>query len=486
MAKISKNIQRLRKAQGKTQEQLADYLHVTRQAISNWENNKTQPDIDTLTLLASFFDVEIEELIYGEKRQVGTEPDPERKNMKVRIVLGIVGSVFVGVGLILIFFTFWADFPLPLQTVCSVLPMLGAQAFAAYVFLRRREDVVWRECGAILWCLGMIATVALINSVFDIHCGFQNCLLIDILLCLPVFYLLNAVSPLTLYFYMVLHWSSLSANTWIAALLLLGGLGFLGRLRGQKEDVRYKFTVWVSAIAGILFLIMRETFRIFYYGDEENAFISLIAFMLIPFLALYAADKNDSDYTLPYKPLGVLGCAGVLTYLSTFGWFNPMDFPLTDVKLHTAFAISPIEVFCVLLLALGVLWGRKSFADNPIKILLCAFAGGGVIFSVVANLLCIAPPLWAVCLCAAGFAGTLLYHGIQDMKLLPTNLGLLMLFAQIVLLLNGLELGELGTGILLVVFGVGLIVVNYEMQVRKREAYLLEKAKREKEESEDA
>lgn len=191
--KVSKNLRRLRKAQNKTQEQLAAELHVTRQAISNWENDKTQPDLESLLLLAKIFHVEIEELIYGEKRQVGTEVDPDRASAKVRIALGVVGAVFVGVGLVLIFLNFWQDFPLPLQTVFSVLPLLFGQAFAVYVFCKRQDEVVWRECGAILWCIGIISTIALINSVFDIHCGFQNCLLIDIVLCLPVFYLLRAV-----------------------------------------------------------------------------------------------------------------------------------------------------------------------------------------------------------------------------------------------------------------------------------------------------
>ena len=58
--KVSKNLRRLRKAQNKTQEQLAAELHVTRQAISNWENDKTQPDLESLLLLAKIFHVEIE------------------------------------------------------------------------------------------------------------------------------------------------------------------------------------------------------------------------------------------------------------------------------------------------------------------------------------------------------------------------------------------------------------------------------------------
>lgn len=60
---------RFREAKGLTQEQLAERLCVTRQAVSNWENEKTQPDIDTLHNIAQVLEVSVEELIYGEKRE---------------------------------------------------------------------------------------------------------------------------------------------------------------------------------------------------------------------------------------------------------------------------------------------------------------------------------------------------------------------------------------------------------------------------------
>lgn len=51
-----------------TQEELAEKLSVTRQAISNYETGKTQPDIETLIKIASILEVSVEELIYGYKR----------------------------------------------------------------------------------------------------------------------------------------------------------------------------------------------------------------------------------------------------------------------------------------------------------------------------------------------------------------------------------------------------------------------------------
>ena len=51
MRDLSKGIKQMRQTSGLTQDALAEQLHVTRQAISNWENGKTQPDLDTLTAI---------------------------------------------------------------------------------------------------------------------------------------------------------------------------------------------------------------------------------------------------------------------------------------------------------------------------------------------------------------------------------------------------------------------------------------------------
>ena len=67
MAEISKNIKKFRKESEMTQQELAEKLNVTRQAVSNWENGKSQPDIDMLQNIAGELQITIEELIYGQK-----------------------------------------------------------------------------------------------------------------------------------------------------------------------------------------------------------------------------------------------------------------------------------------------------------------------------------------------------------------------------------------------------------------------------------
>lgn len=59
----------LRTKRGLSQDELADIIHVTRQAVSRWENGETIPNTETLKLLSKFFDVSINTLL-GTPRQL--------------------------------------------------------------------------------------------------------------------------------------------------------------------------------------------------------------------------------------------------------------------------------------------------------------------------------------------------------------------------------------------------------------------------------
>lgn len=60
---LGENIRRLRRKRDMTQEQLADALAVSFQAVSRWENGTTYPDIELLPVIAEFFSVSTDELL---------------------------------------------------------------------------------------------------------------------------------------------------------------------------------------------------------------------------------------------------------------------------------------------------------------------------------------------------------------------------------------------------------------------------------------
>lgn len=60
---LGKQIKKYRIENELSQEELANKIYVTRQSISNWENDKTYPDVNSLVLLSEIFQVSIDELI---------------------------------------------------------------------------------------------------------------------------------------------------------------------------------------------------------------------------------------------------------------------------------------------------------------------------------------------------------------------------------------------------------------------------------------
>ena len=63
MMELNKQIKKYRTMMNLSQEELAEKVYVTRQTISNWETGKSYPDIHSLLLLSSLFNVYLDHLI---------------------------------------------------------------------------------------------------------------------------------------------------------------------------------------------------------------------------------------------------------------------------------------------------------------------------------------------------------------------------------------------------------------------------------------
>lgn len=109
---LGKKIQQLRKLSGMTQEQLAEKLNVSRQALSKWENETSTPDVESVVKISNLFQISLEELLKGEKKCVQdkstqiTLEDLSRinaHNRKMNILL-TGGFVFLAIGIMMLFF----------------------------------------------------------------------------------------------------------------------------------------------------------------------------------------------------------------------------------------------------------------------------------------------------------------------------------------------------------------------------------------------
>ena len=84
-------IKKLRKEKDITQEQLADYLNITAQAVSQWECDKSAPDIYQIPVLAHIFNVSADTLLEINKKEAEIEGAQFKKDYEK---LGNKGDLF--------------------------------------------------------------------------------------------------------------------------------------------------------------------------------------------------------------------------------------------------------------------------------------------------------------------------------------------------------------------------------------------------------
>lgn len=81
MESFGTRLANLRREHNLTQNDIADRLNISAQAVSKWENDLTSPDIDTLLKLADIFDITVDELLGKKKKETLYVPTEERKDI---------------------------------------------------------------------------------------------------------------------------------------------------------------------------------------------------------------------------------------------------------------------------------------------------------------------------------------------------------------------------------------------------------------------
>jgi len=106
--KIGEFLKELRKERGLTQEQLAEKFYVSGRTVSRWETGSNMPDLGILVELADFYDVDIREIIDGERRsekmdyetkdtlkKVAEYSNEEKKKMRNKMADMLAGTLIL-------------------------------------------------------------------------------------------------------------------------------------------------------------------------------------------------------------------------------------------------------------------------------------------------------------------------------------------------------------------------------------------------------
>ena len=89
---LAENLMYYRKKKGLSQEKIAEYLEVSRQAVTKWETNTSKPNSDNLIKLAQLFEVDVDTLLGNE--------DGEKSSTQGEVSTGKMSWVFIGISVL--------------------------------------------------------------------------------------------------------------------------------------------------------------------------------------------------------------------------------------------------------------------------------------------------------------------------------------------------------------------------------------------------
>lgn len=138
---LGKHIKRYRTEHELSQEDLAAKIYVSRQTVSNWETDKTYPDVESLLLLSVLFDVTIDELIKGDVEAMKQAIENDYKKM-VALSWGGLAIAIAGAVLAIAGITRWDWGVVPSAIIGLLIWGIGMTLLTKVERLKKEHDVL--------------------------------------------------------------------------------------------------------------------------------------------------------------------------------------------------------------------------------------------------------------------------------------------------------------------------------------------------------
>lgn len=123
---MAERIQNLRKSRAISQEDLAEKLGVSRQAVSKWESEQSSPDLEKVILMSELFDTTTDYILKGIDPIID---EKQKSNELTSKILYIASTAFIAIGIFCAFGRWWAE-----QTMESVFGSMIIQAVGVVVY----------------------------------------------------------------------------------------------------------------------------------------------------------------------------------------------------------------------------------------------------------------------------------------------------------------------------------------------------------------
>lgn len=402
------------------------------------------------------------------KKHYGDVKSMDRKWFVI-LLCSILGSLLIGLGIILLIGHNWDQLSRSTRAVLSILPLLAAQVFAGWAMFKKRESDALREGSAVFLSLMVGASMALISQTYNVASDTPQFILTWMLLILPLVYLMEATMPAVFYAAGISCWVGHFWNEpvqafWFWPLFALVIPHFVWSLRKGKYAMRSAvlvFVMAVSALVGAGYTLGRSW---------PGSWIVIYSALLGMFYSL-GVWKFPKLTTHWQRPIGFIGGVGsaVLMFVFTFRFpweavlYRPyrvtqelLSWGAVPEHLMTMFLLGTTVFFLMRFIRHGE-WMRALSAAMPMAALAgYCLSGISVFMSMI---------LFNVYMLAV--SSLRIREGIRQAHLGLLNTGMLMLSVLFLARFFDSQLNFVLKGMVFILTGAGFLVINLRFMRRK-------------------
>lgn len=384
------------------------------------------------------------------------------------LVFGILGSILVGLGIILIIAHNWDELSRTTKTFFAFLPLIAAQIISVFVLLKKSSNKTWVESVSTFLIFAVGACLSLVAQIYHIPGNLASFLLVWMLLILPIIYVMNSrmsailyIGGITYYAMEAGYFSSINSDAslyWGLLLAVLPHYYFL--LKNYPRSNFLHIINWlvplsivialgtIASTAGSLLLV--------------SYFCLLSLFYIIGYSAFF---ENKQLGKNPFKSIGGSGIL-ILLYITSFEGFwqdfyaAPVDFKniMVTAEFWTCLIISIVAIVLLLKQQKG-----KALSQLPILSPIFLLFIGIYILGFFTPM---AVVLINIIILSVGIM--IIIQGEKQAHLGILNFGLSIVTLWIIIRFLNTDLSFVIRGLLLMLLGAGFFAANYIMLKKRK------------------
>lgn len=388
------------------------------------------------------------------------------------LIFGILGSVLVGLGIILIIAHNWDNLSRPTKAIFAFIPIAIGHIVCAYALLKHKDNATWKESGSIFLFFAIGSAMALISQIYHLPGDLGDFVFTWMILSLPLIYLLKSSGTSLLYIIGITfyacetgYWSYNSQVPWLYWVLFAAAIPHYIMLSGNNRHLS-NFAYLHHWIIPLSLVITLGTMA----GSADElmfiAYMTLLSFLFLAGKHLLSHPKNDF-----FNSYQVIGSAGILILLLFFSFQGNWKFiehfqiGFNEMLLSNAFWI--IILFSLAIMATLLRQTKKmGWMEYEYN-----FTGYALFIFIPAFFLATYDPLNAVILVNLFlfFQGVLIVRqGTIANHLGILNYGLIIISALIACRFFDVKITFIMRGMLFLIVGVCFFILNYRIIQRRK------------------